>query len=215
LPAVLLGSVEVSPLEVAQLYNSLANGGFRTPLRAVRAVVDEQGELLKAVPLEITPVADPVAVYQVTRMMVQVMDHGSGKAARARLPADLVVAGKTGTSSDNRDGWFAGFTGSHLAVVWVGYDDNQPTGLTGSSSALSVWSRLMSGIDTRSWIEPLPESLQEVTIDYASGAAATTACSADVITVVVPKGTELPIYEGCRSGIIEGLKKIFGGGKEP
>jgi penicillin-binding protein 1B len=213
LPAVLLGAVDVSPLEVAQLYNSLANGGFRTPLRAVRAVVDEQGELLKSVPLEVTPVADPAAVYQITRMMVQVMDHGSGRAARARLPADLVVAGKTGTSSDYRDGWFAGFSGSHLAVVWVGYDDNQPTGLTGSSSALSVWSRFMGSIKTRSWIEPLPESLQEVTMDFASGKAATSACSDDVITVVVPKGTELPIHEGCKQGIVESLKKIFGGGK--
>jgi penicillin-binding protein 1B len=213
LPAILLGAVDVSPLEVAQMYNSIANGGFRTPLRAVRAVVDEQGELLKSVPLEVTPVADPAAVYQVTRMMVQVMDHGSGKAARARLPADLVVAGKTGTSSDYRDGWFAGFSGSHLAVVWVGYDDNQPTGLTGSSSALSVWSRLMGGMKTRSWIEPLPESLQEVSIDFASGNAATSACSSDVITVVVPKGTELPIHEGCKQGFVDSLKKIFGGGK--
>jgi penicillin-binding protein 1B len=214
LPAVLLGSVEVSPLEVAQLYNSLANGGFRTPLRAVRAIVDEQGELLKAIPLEVTPVADPAAVYQVTRMMVQVMDHGSGKAARARLRSDLVVAGKTGTSSDYRDGWFAGFSGSHLAVVWVGYDDDQSTGLTGSASALSVWSRLMSGIDTRSWNEPLPESLQEVTIDYASGSAASTACSADVITIVVPKGTQLPTLEACKQGLMDGLRKFFGSGNK-
>jgi penicillin-binding protein 1B len=206
--------VEVSPLEVAQLYNSLANGGFRTPLRAVRAIVDEQGELLKAIPLEVTPVADPAAVYQVTRMMVQVMDHGSGKAARARLRPDLVVAGKTGTSSDYRDGWFAGFSGSHLAVVWVGYDDDQSTGLTGSSSALSVWSRLMGGIDTRSWNEPLPESLQEVTIDYASGSAASTACSADVITIVVPKGTQLPTLEACKQGLMDGLRKFFGSGNK-
>jgi penicillin-binding protein 1B len=215
LPAILLGAVDVSPLEVAQLYNSLANGGFRTPLRAVRAIVDEQGELLKAIPLEVIPVADPAAVYQVTRMMVQVMDHGSGRAARSRLPPDLVVAGKTGTSSDYRDGWFAGFSGSHLAVVWVGYDDNQPTGMTGSTSALSVWSRLMGGIETRSWIEPLPDGLQEMTIDFPTGAAATSACSADVITVAVPKGTELPIYEGCKQGFINGLKKLFGaGGKQ-
>jgi penicillin-binding protein 1B len=127
----------------------------------------------------------------------------------------LVVAGKTGTSSDYRDGWFAGFSGSHLAVVWVGYDDNQPTGLTGSASALSVWSRLMGSIETRSWIEPLPDGLQEMTIDFATGAAATTACSADVIAVAVPKGTELPIHEGCKQGFIDGLKKLFGVGAKP
>jgi hypothetical protein len=71
----------------------------------------------------------------------------------------------------------------------------------------------MGSIKTRSWIEPLPESLQEVTMDFASGKAATSACSDDVITVVVPKGTELPIHEGCKQGIVESLKKIFGGGK--
>jgi penicillin-binding protein 1B len=211
LPSVLLGSVNVSPLEVAQLYNSLANGGFRTPLRAVRAIVDEQGELLKSSSLEVTPVADPAAVYQVNRMMVQVIEHGSGKAAKARLPADLIVAGKSGTTSDYRDAWFAGFSGTHLSVVWVGYDDNQPTGFTGSTSALSIWSRLMGGIGTRSWSEALPEGLQEMTIDYASGEAANGDCSTDVISVVVPQGTELPIHAGCDQGFMQSLRKLFGG----
>ena len=138
LPSVLLGALDVSPLEVAQLYNAFANGGFSTPLRAVRAVVDAEGKPLKSFALEVTPVADPVAVYQVNRMLVQVMEHGSGQAARAQIPADIVVAGKTGTSSDYRDSWFAGFSGNTLAVVWIGYDDNSPTGLTGSSGSLPV-----------------------------------------------------------------------------
>jgi penicillin-binding protein 1B len=210
LPAILLGAVNVSPLEVAQMYNSLANGGFRTPLRAVRAIVDQQGELLKAIPLEVTPVADPAAVYQVNHMMVQVMNHGSGRAARARLPADMVVAGKSGTSSDYRDSWFAGFSGSHLAVVWVGYDDNAPTGLTGSNGALAVWSKLMSTIDTRSWSEALPESLQEVTIDFPTGELATESCSAEPVVIVVPKNAVLPTHAGCSEGLMNGLRKLFG-----
>ena len=113
LPSVLLGSLDVSPLEVAQLYNAFANGGFSTPLRAVRAVVDAEGKPLKSFALEVTPVADPAAVYQVNRMLVQVMEHGSGQAARAQIPPEIVVAGKTGTSSDYRDSWFAGFSGNH------------------------------------------------------------------------------------------------------
>ena len=132
----LLGSLDVSPLEVAQLYNAFANGGFSTPLRAVRAVVDAEGKPIKSFALEVTPVADPAAVYQVNRMLVQVMEHGSGQAARAQIPPEIVVAGKTGTSSDYRDSWFAGFSGNTLAVVWIGYDDNSPTGLTGSSGSL-------------------------------------------------------------------------------
>jgi penicillin-binding protein 1B len=212
LPSVLLGALDISPLEVAQMYNSLANGGFRTPLRAVRAVVDEKGELLKAVPLNVTPVADPAAVYQVTRMMVNVMDHGSGRAARARLPPELIVAGKSGTSSDYRDSWFAGFSGSHLAIAWVGYDDNQPTGLTGSSGALAVWAKLMGTIDTKTWSEALPDGLEEKTIDFATGEEASSACSPDVITVPVPTGTQLPMYSGCKEGFVEGLKRLFGAG---
>ena len=85
LPSVLLGSLDVSPLEVAQLYNAFANGGFSTPLRAVRAVVDAEGKPLKSFALEVTPVADPKAVYQVNRMLVQVMERGSGRAARAQI----------------------------------------------------------------------------------------------------------------------------------
>ena len=86
LPSVLLGSLDVSPLEVAQLYNAFANGGFNTPLRAVRAVVDAEGKPLKSFALEVTPVATPQAVYQVNRMLVQVMERGTG-ARGARAPA--------------------------------------------------------------------------------------------------------------------------------
>jgi penicillin-binding protein 1B len=209
LPAVLLGAVDVSPMQVAQLYNSLANGGFKTPLRAVRAVVDPEGTPLKSFALEITPVADPAAVYQVNRMMVAVMEHGSGRGARSGLPPSVTVAGKTGTSSDYRDSWIAGFSGDRLAVVWIGYDDNQPTGLTGSSGASRVWSRLMSNIATRGWSESLPESLQEATIDFASGMSATPACSGDLISVPVPKDTQLPVAEACKTGFVEGLRKLF------
>ncbi len=82
LPSVLLGSLDVSPLEVAQLYNAFANGGFSTPLRAVRSVLDTEGKPLKSFALEVTPVASSDAVYQVNRMMVEVIEHGSGRSAR-------------------------------------------------------------------------------------------------------------------------------------
>src|SRR5690606_11322150 len=157
------------PMEVAQLYTGLANGGFRVPLRAVRAVISEDGKALKAFPLQVEPVANADVVYQLNRMLVQVMQRGTGRAALGVLPPSLVVAGKSGTSSELRDSWFAGFSGGHLAVVWVGYDDNRPTRFTGSSGALTVWSRLLAGLSTTSWNSPMPESLTEVTIDYPTG----------------------------------------------
>lgn len=205
LPAVLLGALDVSPLEVAQLYNAFANEGFSTPLRAVRAVVDAEGKPLQSFALEITPVADPKAVYQVNRMLVQVMERGSGVRSRSYLPGGLVVAGKSGTSSEYRDSWFAGFSGSHLAVVWIGYDDNQPTGLTGSSGSLSVWSQLMASIGTTSWNAPLPEGLQDAWIEYPTGLGAKADCGEEPIQVALPIGVELPMKPECQGGVINNL----------
>ena len=196
-PAMLLGAVDVTPLEAAQLFNGLANGGFHNPLRAVRAVVSADGKALKAFPLQVTPVASPEVVYQLNRMLVQVMDHGTGRGARALLPPDLVVAGKSGTSFEYRDSWFAGFSGSHLAVVWVDYDDNAPTGFTGSAGALPVWAHVMAGLGTNSWSAPMPESLAEVHIEYPTGQRVVPGCSQDIVAVVVPGNALLPTKPGC------------------
>jgi penicillin-binding protein 1B len=205
LPSVLLGALDVAPLEVAQLYNAFANGGFSTPLRAVRSIVDAEGKPLKSFALEVTPVADPVAVYQVNQMLVQVMEHGSGRAARAYLPPTLPVAGKSGTSSDYRDSWFAGFSGSHLAVVWIGYDDNAPTGLTGSSGSLAVWARLMASLGTTPWSAPLPEGLKEVLVEFPTGLQVKPDCGEEVISIAVPQSVELPYAPGCEVGVFDGL----------
>ena len=196
-PAMLLGAVEATPLEAAQLFNALANGGFRNPLRAVRALISTDGKALKAFPLEVTQVASPEVVYQLDRMLVQVMDRGTGRSARALLPAGLVVAGKSGTSSDYRDSWFAGFSGSHLVVVWVGYDDNEPTGLTGSAGALPVWAHVMAGLGTNSWEAPMPDNLAEVHIEYPTGLRVAPGCSDDIVAVAVPAEAVLPAKPGC------------------
>lgn len=211
-PSMLLGAIDVTPMEAAQMYNGLANGGFRTPLRAVRAVISEDGATIRAFPLQVTPVATPENIYQLDRMMEQVMVRGTGKPARPVLPASLVVAGKSGTSSDLRDNWFAGFSGSHMAVVWVGYDANLPTGFTGSSGALPVWARLMAGLGTTSWNVPMPESLAETWIDYPSGLRVDAGCSADPAPVAVPVGTQIPMKAGCgqQSGGIGEIVKRAG-----
>jgi penicillin-binding protein 1B len=211
-PSMLLGAVEVTPLEAAQLYNGLANGGFRNPLRAVRAVISAEGKALKAFPVEVTPVAPPEAVYALDRMMEQVMLRGTGRGARPVLPADLVVAGKSGTSSDLRDSWFAGFSGSHVAVVWVGYDSDIPTGLTGSSGALPVWAHLMAGLDQTSWDAPMPESLAETWIDYPTGQRVEpgSACSDEAVPIAVPVGTQLPVKPGCGGNALQSIVERAG-----
>jgi penicillin-binding protein 1B len=168
--------------------------------------VSADGQPLKAFPVEVTPAADPAAVHQLNRMLVLAMEHGTGQSARARLPPQIIVAGKTGTSSDYRDSWFAGFSGSHLAVVWVGYDDNRPTGLTGSAGALTVWANLMGRLNTTSWDGGLlPEGLEDRTVEFQTGLAARPECGEDVVVVPVPRDVELPSKPGCGESVLRDL----------
>jgi penicillin-binding protein 1B len=198
-PSMLLGTVEMTPLEVVQIYTSLANGGFRARLRAVRAVLDEHGHPLKSFKVQVEAVAPPAAVYQLDQMLTLVTTHGTGREAAARLPRGLIVAGKTGTSSDTRDSWFAGFTGSYLSVVWVGYDDNRVTGLTGAAGALPVWAETMATLKSVSFEPVAPELVENRWIEFSDGLETTPACSADAVVVAVPKDTVLPAKPGCNS----------------
>jgi penicillin-binding protein 1B len=198
-PSMLLGTVEMTPLEVVQIYTSLANGGFRARLRAVRAVLDEQGHPLKSFKVQVEAVAPPAAVYQLDQMLTLVTTHGTGREAASKLPRGLIVAGKTGTSSDLRDSWFAGFTGSYLSVVWVGYDDNRITGLTGAAGALPVWAETMASLKSVSFEPVPPELVENRWIGFGDGLETTPACSADAVVVAVPQGTVLPAKPGCIS----------------
>jgi penicillin-binding protein 1B len=198
-PSLLLGTVEMTPLEVVQVYTSLANGGFRARLRAVRAVLDEQGRPLKSFKVQVEAAAPPAAVYQLDRMLELVTTRGTARDAAARLPRGLIVAGKTGTSSDTRDSWFAGFTGSYLSVVWVGYDDNRATGLTGATGALPVWEGTVAKLKSASFQPVPPELVEDRWIGFGDGLETTPACSADAVAVAVPKDTVLPAKPGCNS----------------
>ena len=197
-PSLLLGAVELTPMEVAQVYETLANGGTYRPLLAVQAVWTAEGKSLGSDPAEAHLAADPDAVYQLNRMLIEVMLRGTGRAGTEMLPEGLVTAGKTGTSSDLRDSWFAGFSGSHLVVVWVGYDDNAPTGLTGSQGALPIWASVMSGIGPLSWQAPMPDGLEEAWVDYETGLLTDQDCG-DTVAISVPRGTPLETMSGCGS----------------
>jgi len=194
-PSMLLGTVEMTPLEVAEVYTALANGGFRSRLRSVQTVLDEDGKPLKSFKLEVTPAAAPGAVYQVVKMMTQVTERGTGHAVGARLHVPLPA--KTGTSSDLRDSWFAGITDSHVAVAWVGYDDNRPTGLTGATGALPVWLGAMTELHPRAWQPDVPTDVENRWIEFSTGLATKPGCSTDAIEVAVPHGLNLPARNGC------------------
>jgi penicillin-binding protein 1B len=165
----LLGAFELSPAEVAQLYQTFADNGFRTPLRAIREIVTADGKPLQRYPLNVEPVAAPAPVYLLTAALQGVVSGGTAKALTNWVPAEVHAAGKTGTTDDLRDSWFAGYTGDHVAVVWVGRDDNKPTGLTGASGAMTVWGEMMKNIQPEPLQPPMPEDVELANVDPVGG----------------------------------------------
>ena len=138
-PAVLLGATEMTPMEVLQMYQTMAANGFRSPLRAIREVLGSNGQPLQHYPIQVQQAFNSNLVQVLNSGLVQVVEQGTARSLRARLDPSVKVAGKTGTTDDTRDSWFTGFDAGHVAVVWMGTDDNKPTGLSGSSGALPLW----------------------------------------------------------------------------
>jgi penicillin-binding protein 1B len=195
-PSMLLGALALTPIEVAQVYNTLANGGFRVPLRAVRSIIADDGELLHGYEIQIVQASDPAHVYALNQALVQAMERGTGRAVRGQLPADLVVAGKTGTSDDLRDSWFAGFSNDHLIVTWLGADDNRPIGLTGSTGAAKIWAGVLRALAATPYEAPAPPALEERWIDYMTGEPTAERC-AEAVSVPVPVAANVPRAFGC------------------
>lgn len=187
LPSLILGAIELSPYETIQAYQVLASGGFYSELKAIRAVTNNQGELIQRFPLEIKQVFKPAPVYLLNQILAHAMKTGTGKRAYRLLPEDFHVAGKTGTTDDLRDSWFAGFSGDRLAVLWVGNDDNQPAGLTGSSGALEIWSELMATVAYQSLELNPSEDVSTVYVDPETGELSNKSC-AEAIEIHVIEG---------------------------
>lgn len=145
-PSLTLGSMDQSPYAMAQLYQFLASGAEIQPLRAVRGVIDEQGRVLSRYDTAPPPAqeGDAIAARLVTLALQHAVTSGTGRQLVNDGLGRLNAAGKTGTSNDGRDSWFAGWTGDHLAVVWVGNDQNEQTGLYGATGAMRVWSGIFS-----------------------------------------------------------------------
>jgi penicillin-binding protein 1B len=142
-PSVALGVFEATPLEIAEAYTMFPNGGTTRPLRTVGQLKVDGQELAPPPSGQAHPVAHSATTYLVTSMMRSVMTEGTGASARA-LGFVLDAAGKSGTTNDLRDAWFVGFTPELLTVVWVGFDDNRPLGLSGTQAALPIWTSFMS-----------------------------------------------------------------------
>ena len=185
--ATLLGAVELSPFEVAQMYQTIASGGFRTPPRGIRDVTTQDGRPLRRYAIAVEQVFSPETMYLLAFAMQGVVREGTAQGLNAWLPPESAVAGKTGTTDEQRDAWFGGFTGDRLAIVWIGYDDNRAAHLSGAAAALPVWGELMASLQPEPLALSRPDGIEEVLIDPQSGLRADAGC---------PGALELPFARG-------------------
>jgi penicillin-binding protein 1B len=177
-PSLALGAFEASPFEMAQVYSTLAAGGLRPPLHALAAVIDPKGERITGDDLpEVRRALPAESAYLVTSMLQGVVDHGTAAASRG-FGVDGPLAGKTGTTNDRRDNWFAGYSPDRVSVVWVGYDDNSATTLSGARAALPIWSRFTAAVrPARGYQDfPRPSGVVQATVDPTTGQLATEYC---------------------------------------
>ncbi len=208
LPSLLLGAVEMSTMDVLRLYQTIASNGYTMPLRTIRDVVDANGTRLNHYPFQIEQVFSPQTMYLLRYALVNTMLQGTGRQAYQSLPQSLLTAGKTGTTNQQRDSWFAGFSDDLLAVVWVGRDNNLSTPFTGSSGALKIWTDFMRhkakhGLD----ITP-PAGVGKAAIDPTTGRRTRDNCQTAVVLPFVA-GYEPSARITCRGGRGSSINRWF------
>jgi penicillin-binding protein 1B len=176
-PSIALGVFEATPYEIATVYTLFPNMGSIRPLRHILRITNGDREVPSKEPTQPRHVARPDTTFLVTNMMRSVLNEGT--AASARSAGFLLdAAGKTGTTNDLKDAWFAGFTPELLTVVWVGFDDNQPVGLSGAQAALPIWTDFMKrALAGRASVPfDVPPGITFADIDPETGKLAGPAC---------------------------------------
>lgn len=186
-PAALLGAIDLTPFEVAQLYQPLAAEGYSAALRAITEVVDAQGRAIARYPVHLRPVRERAALALLDYALRHAVTDGTARSLGQRLHSDPGVRGKTGTTNDRRDAWFVGYTGQRLGVVWVGRDDHAPANITGASAALPVWAELFNRLPHAPVRRAWPESVEWFWIDWPNPQLAGEHC---------PNARALPFLRG-------------------
>ena len=189
-PSIALGVFEATPLEIATAYTLFPNGGAIRPLRQILQITSGGKDVTKKATGELRRVARPDTTFLVTNMMRSVLNEGTAASARS-MGFTLDAAGKTGTTNDLRDAWFVGFTPELLTAVWVGFDDNQPVGLSGARAALPIWTQFMrTALAGRASVPfEVPEGITFMDIDAETGKLATPRCP-KVMNEAFVTGTE-------------------------
>jgi len=198
-PSMALGAAAVTPLEMATVYSTLAAGGSRPPVHELVAILDRYGKTVQGAPLpKPARVLSAETSYLVTSLLEGVLQRGTAAGAAEGIPGEL--AGKTGTTNNQRDAWFAGYAPERATVVWVGYDNNARTRFSGARAALPIWVRFMARVVPPGGYSTFrkPEGVTTATIDPTTGKLATESCPY-VITEVFREG-EVPTRECDRHG---------------
>ena len=175
-PSALLGAIEMTPMQVAQLYQPLAAEGYSAPLRAINQVVDAGGSEIGRYAMRMRPIRERDALVLLDFALRHAVTEGTGRSLSWRLPNDPGVRGKTGTTNDRRDAWFVGYTDDWLGVVWTGRDDNTPAGISGAASAMPVWAELFGSLPLRAPVRSWPERIEWYWIDWPSPLLAVESC---------------------------------------
>jgi len=180
-PSLALGSAEVTPMEVAVAFSTLANNGVRTRPLTVKQVIDHNARVVEKRDVRVEKVVPAQMAYLINHLLKGVLDRGTADSAR-RAGFTRPAAGKTGTTNDYKDAWFVGYTPDLLAVVWVGFDNQSKLGLSGSQAALPIWTDFMkratAGTPVTDFVPP--PGVRFVEVDPISGQLATLNCSSFV-----------------------------------
>ncbi|HEX7338408.1 MAG TPA: penicillin-binding protein 1B [Rhodanobacteraceae bacterium] len=209
-PSLVLGAIDLSPAQLAHMYQFIASGGHALPLVALRGVTDSHGKTLRRYQVRQSPAQYALPVKLITYAMQQVVERGTASSIQRAGLGWLNAAGKTGTSDKQRDSWFAGFTADRLGVFWLGRDDNKPTHLWGSSGALVAWRYLFSHMPTKPLPSDLGAGIDYVWIDPQTGERTKPQCDGAVSMPFIAGYAPTDVH-GC---FWQQFRDLFGGGSD-
>ena len=218
-PSLFVGSFELSPYEAIQAYQTIASDGFYSPLRSIRQIKDTEGKIEFSYPYSIDQTIRPESVALLKFAMQQTFERGTARGYSKKQIQLWNAGGKTGTSDDQRDSWFVGYAGELLVLVWLGFDDNRQTPLTGRTGAFQVWKNFINDIKPVKTFKSSFPRINYVWTDIADGLLSGKKCKDSILTPFI-EGTEpnkIPAVrkdcsskiENSRNTVMDKLKEVF------
>jgi penicillin-binding protein 1B len=222
-PSLFIGSFELSPYQAIQAYQTIAADGFYSPLRSIRQIKDTTGEIEFLYPYSIEQKIRPEPIALLKFAMQQTFERGTARGYSKKQIKNWNAGGKTGTSDDQRDSWFIGFAGDLLVLVWLGFDDNRQTPLTGRTGAFQVWKNFINETNPVKADKTSLSRIEYFWTDLQDGLLSGEKCKNSLLVPFI-KGTEPKIVPDVRKkcsnksrrateSVLDKLKEVFEGGE--